>query len=181
MSKVKKRLSKFLNFNKTLANAVLQHFAACGEMMVSNFLNTPYKGASPAELFGLTRRLERNGFIKKIQKNNREFFILTEEGRNMANLLKFKDISSQKWDGKWRVIIFDVPEKYKKRRNFLRNKLKQLGFVQLQESVWVFPHQIPKAFDWLLEEIGLKFSVRYLIVDSINYEKDLLRKFNLSR
>ncbi len=179
MGKQTKRLSKFLNFNKNLANEILLHFAACGEMMVMNFLNTPYKGVRPSELLGLTQRLEKGDFIQKIKKSDQEFFILTKKGQNMTNLLEFKKISPQKWDGKWRILIFDIPEKYKKRRDFLRNKLKELGFEQLQESVWVFPHQIPKALDWLIEEIGLKINVRYLVVESINYEKDLLRKFNL--
>lgn len=181
MSKSKKRLSKFINFNKNLANEILQHLAGCGMMLVSNFLTTPYKGASYADLFSLTQNLEKNHLMKRTKKNNQEFFILTEKGRSMAALLEFKATPSHKWDGKWRVIIFDVPERYKRRRDFLREKLQALGFEQLQESVFVFPYPIPKALDWLIEEIGLKINVRYLVVESMNYEKDLLRKFRLMR
>jgi len=181
MDKKIKRISKFLNFNKNLANKIILHFAACGEMMIENWLRTPYKGVSPAQLLGFTERLERSDFIERVRKNNQEFFILTEKGRSMASLLEFKTISPQKWDGKWRIIIFDVPERYKRRRDFLRNKLQEIGFEQLQKSVWVFPFPIPKALDWLIEEVGLKINVRYLVVESVNYEKDLLHKFNLTR
>lgn len=181
MKKKVKRLSKFLNFNKTLANKIILHFAACGEMLIENWLYTPYKGVSPVQLLGFTERLERNNFIERIKKNNKDFFVLTERGRNMANLLEFKTISLQKWDGKWRIIIFDIPEKYRRRRDFLRDKLKEIGFEQVQESVWVFPFPIPKALDWLIEEVGLKINVRYLVVESMNYEKDILHKFDLVR
>ncbi len=181
MGKKIKRLSKFLNFNKNLANDILLHFAACGEMLIENWLHTPYKGVSPAQLFGFTERLEKSDFIERVRKNNQDFFILTEKGRGMVSLLEFKTISPQKWDGKWRIIIFDVPERYKRRRDFLREKLQELGFEQLQESVWIFPFPIPKALDWLIEEVGLKINVRYLVVESMNYEKDLLRKFDLTR
>src|SRR3989344_7174587 len=44
-----------------------------------------------------------------------------------------------RWDGKWRVVIFDIPEARRTLRNRLRDMLLQIGFVQLQKSVWVYP------------------------------------------
>lgn len=89
---------------------------------------------------GLTSIKERNaiynarkaGWIKKDGT-------LTKEGREKLNqILPFYQ-RPRKWDGKWYLVIFDIPEKIKFKREILRGKLKKLGFGQLQASVWLSP------------------------------------------
>ena len=64
--------------------------------------------------------------------------VITEKGR--AHALRF-DIDAMKiavperWDETWRVVIFDIPERRKRAREALREKLKALGFKELQKSV----------------------------------------------
>ena len=85
----------------------------------------------------------------------------------------------EKWDRKWRMVIFDVPNKYKTARDALRKKLKEMGFYQLQKSVWVYPYP---CFDEILF-IGKFFNaerfIELLTVEEMINDDKLLRCFRL--
>lgn len=77
---------------------------------------------------------------------------LTEEGKKKAGKYQIDDLrikKAKKWDGKWRVLIFDIKEQHKIKREALRGKIKELGLYQLQESVWVCPYEFQKEMDVL--------------------------------
>lgn len=64
---------------------------------------------------------------------------ITEEGRlRLRGIIPTVDLKKD-WNGIWCVVIFDIPEKFNKKRNILREKLKILGFGRLQDSVWISP------------------------------------------
>src|SRR3989344_4774734 len=70
---------------------------------------------------------------------------LTTEGHERADFLKIRDslitITKQKvWDGLWRIVMFDIPEKKRAFRDILRSHLKTIGFIELQRSVFIFPY-----------------------------------------
>jgi virulence-associated protein VapD len=83
--------------------------------------------------------------IFEVEKENQDGSItyrLTNKGKIITKkfLLDTLEIEAQKnWDQKWRVVIFDIPEKYKKARKELQSKLREMGFEKLQKSVWVHP------------------------------------------
>ena len=83
------------------------------------------------------------------------------------------------WDKKWRVVMFDVPDKYKKLRDVFRMRLKQLGLYQLQESAYVSPYSCFDEIEFLRELYGIAFTVQYLLVDSIEHDESLQRRFFL--
>lgn len=60
-----------------------------------------------------------------------------------------------KWDGLWRVVIYDIPEKNRNKRDKLRKWLKRFGFAQWQISVWVSPHQVGRSVDEFFRSTGL--------------------------
>lgn len=57
------------------------------------------------------------------------------------------------------IVIYDIPEKFKKERDWFRRQLIKFGFIMIQKSVWVGPSPLPKNFlDYLKEiEIGDNF------------------------
>jgi DNA-binding transcriptional regulator PaaX len=87
-------------------------------------------GPEAARLF---RYLQRAGYVAQIEGDR---FEMTDLAR--INLLS-EIVHSQKPDGKLRIVIFDVPEKLKRNRNFFRRHLVELGFKMRQKSVWVSP------------------------------------------
>jgi DNA-binding transcriptional regulator PaaX len=84
-----------------------------------------------------------------------------------------------KWDGKWRVVMFDFPIKYKKVRNPLRFKIKQLGFIQLQKSVWVHPYPCVDEILFLVDYYKVRNFIEILTVEEILNDKKLKKAFDL--
>lgn len=102
-------------------------------------------------------RLLKTGQMEKIiKKNNQPYFRLTSLGsRRIERLFPISKLTSSGWDKKWRVVIFDIPEKERKTRDFLRRKLVDLGFGELQKSVYISPLDVLRDLKEMLENYGL--------------------------
>jgi DNA-binding transcriptional regulator PaaX len=87
--------------------------------------------------------------------------------------------TKRKWDGRWRIVTFDVPERRRGVRGRLREMMKSVGFVRLQESVWVYPYDCEEFIALLKAELKIGRSVLYVIADSIEQDKALRAHFNL--
>ncbi|OGK29397.1 CRISPR-associated endonuclease Cas2, partial [Candidatus Roizmanbacteria bacterium RIFCSPHIGHO2_12_41_18] len=108
--------------------------------------------------------------------------VLTKDGETKAIRFKIDEIKIKKpakWDGEWRVVIFDIPEKFKKAREALRNKLKDLGFVKLQESVFIFPYECEDEINFITEVFLIRPFVKFMRVKSFTNEEKLRINFGL--
>lgn len=108
-------------------------------------------------------RTLKAGYIEKIEKGGKIYIRITSLGtirtqRNFPLLY----LQNKPWDGKWRIVMFDIAEIQKRKRDYLREKLRELGFGMLQESVFITPHDIIKDFSEYVESIGLRDSVDFL-------------------
>ena len=81
------------------------------------------------------------------------------------------------WDGKWRLVIFDVPEKDKKAREALRYKLKDLNFVRLQDSIWVTPYPCEDEIRFLREIFVISFNVDVIETNDLKHHEIKLKKY----
>ena len=109
--------------------------------------------------------------------------ILTENGKKKALAYKIDEMKitePARWDKKWRLVIFDIPEKKKRAREALREKLKELGFKELQKSVFVHPFESKDEVDFIVEFFAIRPYVRFLRSDFITNEADLKLRFKLS-
>lgn len=142
------------------------------------FMLTP-KGGN----IGATRRrllgLREKGYFDISVRNNKSFFRLTPKGKRLAELLKFC-AGKMRWDGNWRVLIFDIPEKEKGKREYLRKKLRELKFKQLQESVWITPYPPPDSFTDFLSDLRVRPYLYSLTVKAINRADELKKFFGLN-
>jgi len=85
--------------------------------------------------------------------------VLLKKGKEVALRYNLDDIQLQKpkkWDGAWRMIMFDIPHNLKAARDALREKLQQLGCYRIQKSVFITPYPCEKEVDF----IALIFEVR---------------------
>ena len=108
--------------------------------------------------------------------------ILNDEGKKRAlkyNLDTIKIKKPTKWDGLWRMIIFDIPEHLKQGRDALSVKLKQMGFYPLQKSVFIYPYDCKNEIDFIVEIFNLKLYVRFIIVKETDIDLDLKNKFKI--
>lgn len=89
-------------------------------------------------------------------------------------------ITPQKtWDRKWRMVLFDVPEKMKKIRNAIRFHLKNLEFVEYQKSVFIIPYPCEKEIKFLAEFHKAFKYVRLVIAEDLDDERKFFKKFKL--
>lgn len=125
--------------------------------------------------------LKRKGYVQmKKDKKNQSFFHLTPKGKlQLLKYLHLEKIKKGKWDRRWRIVVFDIPEKMKKWRNYIRHDLKELGFEPLQESVYITPYPVTSELDEKLKVWGLRKYFRYITVSEIDGEEKLKNEFNL--
>lgn len=91
-------------------------------------------------------RLKAKGLIKKSQIDNQAIIELTDLGKNFLAI----NNSAEEWDGKWRIVAFDIPEQKRIVRNLFRRNLKKWGFKPLQKSVWVSKRDVyQKLIDYI--------------------------------
>ncbi len=130
------------------------------------------------------RYLEKIGQVKLVDRDGKIFVRLTKKGELRALLIRLekdfkKSTLPSRWDGKWRIVIWDIPESSRNQRNIMRYLLKALGFYQLQKSVFITPFPIPaSAIQYLRESQLLKF-IRFLRVDQIDDDRFLRRHFGV--
>ena len=104
---------------------------------------------------------------------------LTAEGQLEALLAKAKFPVPVKWDGKWRMVVFDIPEDSKEQRNKLRQLLKANNFYKLQASVYVNPYPLNREAVKYLQETKLIDYIRIIKVEEMDDDKDLKKHFQL--
>ncbi len=108
--------------------------------------------------------------------------ILTDKGKQRALRYNLEtiEIPKQKWDGRWRIVIFDIPEIRRDARDALRELLKKMGFYELQKSVFIYPFECEDEIDFIVEIFEIRNYVRFLRVDSFTNEEQFRLKFNLT-
>jgi phenylacetic acid degradation operon negative regulatory protein len=106
---------------------------------------------------------------------------LTERGRRRLQAINLEQpLSQHQWDGKWRIAIFDIPDSKKLARDTLRRTLRHLGFVQLQESVWVTPYPCEKEIEAAKQLYGIGDDLRLITASHIQGQDSLIQKFDLA-
>ena len=127
--------------------------------------------------------LAKKGFINYVDKNNERFIKLTQKGQLEALLAKARLPPEYKadWDGRWRLIIFDIPEESRDKRNLFRELLKRNSFVKLQASVFISPYALNREAIIYLRQSGLMKYIRILLIQEMDDDGDLRKKFNLKK
>ncbi len=130
----------------------------------------------------ITRTLQRGLLKIKTNKQGNNFFVVTKKGEEILTRYEMGQLSivkPKKWDKKYRVIIFDIKEHRRNKRDDLRNWLHGLGFVRLQNSVWVFPYECREVVMLLKFKLGVGSEVLYLTVEAIENDMWLKKTFSL--
>ncbi|MEK7562216.1 MAG: hypothetical protein AAB509_00850, partial [Patescibacteria group bacterium] len=117
-------------------------------------VSNEWKNINKKELHAEIHRLYRSKLVKKITNPDGTFtFVLTDKGKLRALTYNFENMKIERkdWDGKWRFVVFDVPEKFRIGRDALRGKIKKLGFYELQKSVFIFPYKCQDEIEFIIE------------------------------
>lgn len=88
-------------------------------------------------------RLEHSRLVRTSGQYGHRNAELTEKGHAIIETIYASEYHIPEpafWDGKWRVVMFDIREKRRKARSRLRLLLSSAGFLRLQDSVWIYPY-----------------------------------------
>ncbi|MEK7604475.1 MAG: hypothetical protein AAB442_01615 [Patescibacteria group bacterium] len=127
-------------------------------------------------------RLVAKGYATWIEKDGKKYLRITPAGREVFTFEQAKNAlmnQKKKWDGRWRMVVFDIPERRRRIRNRLCVIMGEIGFVRLQDSVWVYPHDSEDFIALLKAELKIGKDVLYAIVDTIEHDTHLRRHFKL--
>lgn len=141
------------------------------------------------------RRFEKEKFLRDLKNlqarnlinyqelsNGNIKIVLTNHGKKIEldyNLENIKLDTQKEWDGKWRMIIFDIPEHKKNARNALREKLRHLQLYPIQKSVFITPFGCEKEIDFICSVFDIRKYVLLFIVSNFEGEEKIKHYFKL--
>lgn len=102
-------------------------------------------------LAAAVKRLREAGYIEKEVSEGEVILKLTGLGKDALGT-KFNESD---WDGKWRIVIFDIPENKRRVRDLFRRRLKEWGFKNWQQSVWITKSNITGKLRKLISELEI--------------------------
>jgi len=125
-------------------------------------------------------RLKKQKLIRVYIEGKEKYLELTPKG--LARLRKYTidqiEIERPKvWDRQWRIVIFDIPDRKRVFRDILRRKLERLGFILLQESVFIFPFECKREIDYICDYYLIKPYLKYIVADILEGDQDLIEEF----
>lgn len=124
-------------------------------------------------------RLRKHRLVRYIERGGETHILITQEGKSTLRKFDIEYLIIQKpekWDGKWRMALFDIPEEYRQGRNALREKLSELGFHSLQKSAFVFPYECRDEIDFVANFFDVEKYIQYVICEDLGYNEAKMRE-----
>ncbi|MBI5457743.1 hypothetical protein HY971_03395 [Candidatus Kaiserbacteria bacterium] len=130
-------------------------------------------------------RLAIKGYVRFVEKNGKKRMEITEAGRRAIALEEQKAAlaaqQGKRWDKRWRLVMFDIPQQRRQDRDHLRSEMRACGFLRLQDSVWVFPYDCEDLIVLLKADMRIGKDILYAIVESIENDGWIKKHFGLSK
>ena len=123
--------------------------------------------------------LYKKGWITTVREKDQNFLHLTDKGQLQALVTKAQIPIQGTWDGFWRMIIFDIPERSADKRDFFRNLLKKNNFYKLQASVYINPYPLNQEAVEYLKITGLINYIRIIKICSMDDDSILRKRFQI--
>ena len=126
-------------------------------------------------------QLRKRGFIKQ-EDNLDGYFVLTAKGKARAMRYKIEDLKiarQKKWDKKWRIVMFDVPEEKKRARQAINFALKKIGCVHYQKSVFITPFPCEKEVDFVGDAFDVREHIRIVTAERVEGSPAFEGKFGI--
>ena len=120
---------------------------------------------SAEKIYKVLWKLEQQKIIQTKKDGKRFSLSLTFKG--FLKMLRFSLFKTKpmKWDGKWRIVVFDIPEKYKSTRESLRKYLYAMGFAQIQKSVFITKRECLNEVRALMRSCEMEPFTEYFVAE----------------
>ena len=167
---------------QSISKFILERIAEVGEGMLDAFLPRKYPEARMTRhILGLDSRrhvsrrtfstilsrLKKDGFVERSGKTRSALWHLTDKGKQYLKKESIVILNPAKKEDKvGRLVIFDIPEQERKKRDRIRYELVCADFKQLQKSVWIGYHPLPQDFFAILDDLYLKGKVHIFSIQN---------------
>ena len=182
-TKPKSEITKDIFYWLLTAGAV--SIAATSPYFITSLLKSGknFKKYPKQKLSNTFCKLRKSGLININRKNHQIYISLTEEGKKKAGWMQIdalKIARPQKWDKKWRLVMFDIAQLKKLYREAFRGKLKEMGFQPFQKSVWICPFECEPEIELLKKFFGFsERELKLIVAENIGDEAEWKKIFNL--
>lgn len=168
----------FLSGVAALAPQAVAQITGLASKLYEGIENRRYKAG---EIERALRYLRSRKLIDIQKQYGREVFKLTKLGwlRTRKLMKSFAIRRPEKWDGKWRIVVFDIPTAKKSTADLFRYQLKNMGLANLQKSIWIHPYECRDQVYYLAGNLFIKPYVRYIVAEEVAGEEDLKWRFGL--
>lgn len=135
----------------------------------------------PSTIKQAADRLQRRGLVEKIETAEGTVIKMTDRGKKEVLKFKLEELEPKtgKWDGKWRIVFFDIAELNRHKRDILRKYLKQLGMERLQGSVFISPYDVGAEVKFLREVLDVPHGVKWGVLEWVENEEELKEMFEV--
>ncbi|MBO8157017.1 MAG: phenylacetic acid degradation operon negative regulatory protein PaaX [Bacillaceae bacterium] len=125
-------------------------------------------------------RMNKQGWVRAEKKGNKSYYYLTERGVDRMNeaAKRIFKLRPEKWDGKWRILMYTIPESKRQIRDELRKELIWSGFGSMYNSCWVSPNKLEKQVYALIRKYDIEEYVDFFIAeyDGPHKNTDIIEK-----
>lgn len=137
-----------------------------------------WKNINKYDLGRIIKRLQKQEMISIREDGEKISIEITEKGKRRLLEYNFEyiELKIKKRDGKWRLVIFDIPEDQKKNRDAFRRKLLQLGMKRVQDSVFDSAFPCKDEVDFLCNYLEISDFVTLVSLDKIERGEELIFK-----
>lgn len=150
-----------------LSLSILKYLERSGPTSLADLYNAYKQRQSNKAVYNALYRMSRERLIEHIGSS----YALTPEAGSLIH--KF----FPKKDGMWKIVVFDIPEKKREVRTFLRGRLEQLSFQRWQNSIWISPYALDKDIEEEFKKLAERYFIRLIKTSKINYTRDLEKMF----
>lgn len=119
-------------------------------------------------------RLEKQKLVEILEGNNKQVVRITNQGKQKIIKMALDELIVEKpkmWDGRWRLVSFDLPEKLAKERKKFVEYLRAWKFYPLHKSVYLHAYPCFKQIEFLRDYMSIAEYVRNFIVLKIENDK----------
>ena len=128
-------------------------------------------------------KLKQKGEIEFEERGGKKYVRLTERGEETLAFSQQKmllaNAKPRKWDHRYRLVMFDVPEKRKKIRERLRSQMQKVGFLRVQDSAWLYPYDCEEFMALLKADLHIGKDVLYAVIEEIENDNWIRKHFKL--
>lgn len=182
-------------YTKNSKTKQLLKYLAIGAGITILSMTSPTLPLQLLKAYVRVKRFQREKFLEDLKRlQNRELLdyqekddgsikiILKKKGKKKVLEYKIEEFQIKKpksWDGKWRFVMFDIPEKQKLARNTLSYKLKKMGFYRIQKSVFVYPYPCEDEIDFICSIYNVRHHVLLITVPAFEGAEKLKHYFQI--